>query len=170
MLKIISLELKNFIQYSRKSKNNDFSFNEQKPLNVIFGENGEGKSGIIKAIRWVLFGRTNDKAFDGESNSRNLLNREALKKNDYEILVRLILKNGSDNFNITRIKKLKAGVNEFKSFRDVDDDDCQIFKNGEAIAKNNQNFILYSIMTEEMSIFNFVVKEKRFLDIMMLII
>ena len=102
MLKIISLELKNFIQYSGNQKI-DFSFNEQKPLNVIFGENGEGKSGIIKAIRWVLFGRTNDKAFDGESNYINLLNREALKKNDYEILVRLILKNGSDNFNITRI-------------------------------------------------------------------
>ena len=56
MLIIQELEIKNFIQF--KGFNNlSFKYDEDYPLNVIFGDNGVGKSGIIKAVKWVLFGK-----------------------------------------------------------------------------------------------------------------
>ncbi|OUU13758.1 MAG: hypothetical protein CBB97_25650 [Candidatus Endolissoclinum sp. TMED37] len=161
MLKIRSLELKNFIQYSGTQKL-DFSFNENRPLNVIFGENGDGKSGIIKSIRWVLFGKTRDDAFDEDRNYLNLLNRQAFKDGDYEIKVKLLLQKDSDEYVITRTKNLKKGISQFSSDKDVGDDDCQITRNGELIPKNNQNYIINSLMTEEMAIFNFIQGEEIF--------
>ncbi len=161
MLKIRSLELKNFIQYSGTQKL-DFSFNENRPLNVVFGENGDGKSGIIKSIRWVLFGKTSDNAFDDDRNYLNLLNRQAFKDGDYEIKVNLLLQKDDDEYVITRSKNLKKGLSHFSSEKDVGEDDCQITRNGELIPKNNQNYIINSLMTEEMAIFNFIQGEEIF--------
>ena len=37
-------------------------------IRCFFGETGIGKSGILKAVKWVLFGKTQDNAFDGNNN------------------------------------------------------------------------------------------------------
>ncbi|MGO5064186.1 MULTISPECIES: AAA family ATPase [unclassified Clostridium] len=55
-MKLIELELKDFRQYYDKQVIN-FDFNDDKNISIILGENGEGKTGIFRAVIFSLFGQ-----------------------------------------------------------------------------------------------------------------
>lgn len=54
-MKLIRLEMDNFRQYYGKQII-DFAINDEHNTTIIFGENGKGKTGIYRAIMFVLFG------------------------------------------------------------------------------------------------------------------
>ncbi len=54
MIQFVSLELRNFAIYEHASF--DFSTEKSKPLTVIQGENQSGKTTLMRAFLWVLFG------------------------------------------------------------------------------------------------------------------
>lgn len=60
-MKIISLKLKNFRQFQDEQKI-DFSTSEEKSLTLIKGESGNGKTTIIHAFEWVLYGNVEGSA------------------------------------------------------------------------------------------------------------
>ena len=159
MLIINKLEIKNFIQFQGLNSL-DFEQDSKKPFNVIFGGNGVGKSGIIKAIKWVLFGKTQDKGFDGNARFLNLLNREAARNNDYEILVKLNIKFENAEYIIKRIKTLKTGIATFSNERDLAEDSFEIQKAGTLIPENDRLRILRNLISEDMTIFNFIQGEE----------
>ena len=159
MLIINKLEIKNFIQFQGLNSL-DFEQDSKKPFNVIFGGNGVGKSGIIKAIKWVLFGKTQDKGFDGNARFLNLLNREAARNNDYEILVKLNIKFENAEYIIKRIKTLKPGIATFSNERDLAEDSFEIQKAGTLIPENDRLRILRNLISEDMTIFNFIQGEE----------
>ncbi|WP_239775349.1 AAA family ATPase [Mammaliicoccus sp. N-M50] len=56
-MKLIRLELNNFRQYYGK-QTVDFAYEGTRNTTILFGENGKGKTGIYRAIMFVLFGST----------------------------------------------------------------------------------------------------------------
>lgn len=54
-MRIESIEIQNFRQY-RKEKFAFPKINEKKDIHVIIGENGEGKTNILNALTWCLYG------------------------------------------------------------------------------------------------------------------
>jgi len=159
MLIINKLEIKNFIQFQGLNSL-DFEQDSKKPFNVIFGGNGVGKSGIIKAIKWVLFGKTQDKGFDGDTKFLNLLNREAARNKDFEILVKLKITFENSEYIIKRIKTLKLGIVNFSNERDLAEDSFEIQRGGILIPENDRLRILRNLISEDMTIFNFIQGEE----------
>ena len=60
-MKIISLKLKNFRQFQDEQQI-DFSTSEEKSLTLIKGESGNGKTTIIHAFEWILYGNVEGSA------------------------------------------------------------------------------------------------------------
>ena len=54
-MKLIKMDLENFRQYYGK-QSIDFAYQGDQNTTILFGENGKGKTGIYRAIMFVLFG------------------------------------------------------------------------------------------------------------------
>ena len=155
---IKKITIKNFLQYSHKQEVN--FLNKDSSVNVIFGENGSGKSGFINAIKWCLFGKLNDKNKDGDANYINLLNSNSERNKDYEIEVSLFIKHNDSDYVVTRVKNLKKGITEYTSFKDIDEDDLKITKGGKVVEPNKKKSVINELITEEMMTFIFLQGEE----------
>lgn len=54
-MKLIKMDLENFRQYYGK-QSIEFAYQDKQNTTILFGENGKGKTGIYRAIMFVLFG------------------------------------------------------------------------------------------------------------------
>ncbi|MEL0537411.1 AAA family ATPase [Staphylococcus debuckii] len=77
-MKLIRLELENFRQYYGK-QTIDFATGNDKNTTILFGENGKGKTGIYRAIMFVLFGSKNISQ-DGKDEKVHLTNLKYLEE------------------------------------------------------------------------------------------
>ena len=68
---IKQIKLSNFRQY-REMQTIDFSCDKDKNVTVILGDNTSGKTTLIQAFNWCLYGETTFK-------SKDLINSEALR-------------------------------------------------------------------------------------------
>ena len=75
------LELVNFRQYKGRNKLS-FPTTENKNVTVIIGRNASGKSTLVEAFYWILYGKTNFKT----SGLLNLELANNLKSGEYEII------------------------------------------------------------------------------------
>ena len=115
------LEIQNFFSFT---DNQVFTFPE-KGIHLIQGENhdfqsdpfsddfkkrnGCGKSAIIKALNWVIFGENPDKKIKADG----LIN----KKNKKNLLVKLHFNLGNDEWRIERYRKLSSKGNGLDLFK-----------------------------------------------------
>ena len=82
----------------------DFTSNSEKPIWIIFGQNGFGKTSILEAIQWCLYG--SDALPTTELLTR--FNRIEVKNNpETDLLVNLILERNGNTYDISRIAKRK---------------------------------------------------------------
>lgn len=99
MMRIEKLLLKNFRQY----KDLEFLFpkSQENDLHIIIGKNGMGKTTLLNAINWCLYG---EEPHASESTSKlPLLNLSSVEKsiNDYqEVLVELWVTDNDNNYTI----------------------------------------------------------------------
>ena len=107
---IRNLELHNFLSH----ENSVVSFDQG--VNIIVGQNGAGKSSIIDAIKFALFG---DKRGDSIA--------DLIKRGKDSMSVSLEFSTGGDDYRITRI--LTMGKNDIKNR------DASLLKNGTEIAR-----------------------------------
>jgi DNA sulfur modification protein DndD len=101
----------------------DFTSNSEKPIWIIFGQNGFGKTSILEAIQWCLYG--SDALPTTELLTR--FNRIEVKNNpETELLVNLILERNGNTYDISRIAKRKIkGTTPV-----VQIDEPTVYKNG----------------------------------------
>jgi len=123
-MKIYKVEVENFRQYREKSEIL-FSTNKEKNLNILIGENGEGKTNLFKAINWCLFGETDD--------SLEIVNKESLKEGllknkQVEVRVVIIFYQDGLKYKInreltaTKIKEVKEEEEEGVRYEYVDEE------------------------------------------------
>ena len=118
-MKIISIHLKNFMSF----KELDFEFVYGKPV-VIIGKNGAGKSTILEALMWGLYGKLI------RSNDKDTVLREA---NPKDCKVKIILKDEKNTYKVVRYKDHHKYASELHIYTDGDKEgfrrnkDAQVF-------------------------------------------
>ncbi len=101
-----SLKMKNFRQYYGEQKI-DFSRDPDKNITVIHGENGSGKTAMLNAFSWLLYGHVS-KNLDQPN---RIINEKAISEIEtgetVEIEVELIFQHDSKKYFARRINKLE---------------------------------------------------------------
>ncbi|MDQ6883741.1 MAG: AAA family ATPase [Candidatus Dormibacteraeota bacterium] len=76
-------------------------------LYVIHGRNGRGKTTLLNAVRWALYGHYNDRQ-GRQVPPEVILNRQARREGTTEFAVELNLKEGADHYLLRRTQILSA--------------------------------------------------------------
>ncbi len=127
-----SIHLKNWKCYLNEKI--EFDLNTQKRIWIVFGQNGFGKTSLLEAIQWCLYG-------DGAIEDSKLLdhfNRVVLKDDpNLEISVELKFERDGDIYNISRVAKrlMQAGEPKARLEKPV------INKNGKRITTGERETI-----------------------------
>jgi DNA sulfur modification protein DndD len=97
-LTINKLELENYIPYLGK-KEIDFP---EKGVTLVYSSNGGGKTSLLSAISYALYGIIPEKHRDVPASLLDMLNKEALSNGIYEFKVKLELSVDNDNYIFVR--------------------------------------------------------------------
>jgi DNA sulfur modification protein DndD len=76
-------------------------FPAERPLTLIHGENMRGKTSLLNAVRWALYGHVRTRT-GGLMPSLRLLNTQALHEGTFAFSVDLEIADGSDIYELTR--------------------------------------------------------------------
>ena len=130
-MKFLELTVKNFMPYKGQQTIN-FPTDPSRNVLVIFGDNMRGKTSILNAIRWGLYGKafSRHKAVIGLD---KIINSEALQEGDAEFSVEIKFEAGNYTYELTRIAKKKAYVGRPENSSDYEE---HVFlkRNGVAIS------------------------------------
>ena len=98
-MKIKSLEIENFRGFFGKHKL-EFSIDQEKSITLIIGENGTGKSNILEAINWCLYGEMPESSQDDDG----IINYSAKKRDKTaKTIVRLeVLGDRNEKYLVSR--------------------------------------------------------------------
>lgn len=99
-MKFLSLALENFGPY-KGSQQITFPTEEQRRVMVIYGDNMRGKTSLLNAIRWVLYGTAVDR-LSRELDLLKLINSEAQRDQDYRMSVRLRFEANGSEYELAR--------------------------------------------------------------------
>ena len=129
MITLRSVQLKNFLSH----KNTELKFHSGQKL-LIDGESGSGKSSIIEAIIWVLYGK-------GRTDNKNLIRRGSSKA----VVVLELLDDDKKIYSVERSVDKKG-----KQTISVKEDDKPILSTG---VKGNQEYIEQTILKSSYLLF-----------------
>lgn len=107
-MQILELELHNWGPY-RGVHTIELGVSEEAPVILFLGENMRGKTSLLRAIVWCLYGRL--KQQDGRTplDPAELVNRQALEDGDGEFGVRLLLSHRGEEFELRRTGRAAIG-------------------------------------------------------------
>lgn len=147
-MKVSSLEIENFRQFY-KNQIIEFSTDSKKPITVIHGENGSGKTALLNAFKWVLYGRTD---FDS---GKKLLNERILyelKKGEVaNIVILMKFDNEGKQYLAKRTQKYRK-IDDFQA-EEVGGDVFKLeYTNslGEYVVSNNSDTEIMQIIPEDL--------------------
>jgi len=121
------LVLENFYSYGKKT---EVSFSDG--ITVIVGENGAGKSSIVRAIYFALLGEIPD---------TTIIN--AIHRNRREFIVSLTLSNGVRRYRVERYRSKKKGGYDVL-YVEKDGKEQQIASGSEEVTRKLSNLIFFS--------------------------
>lgn len=123
-MKIFSIELKNFRQY-RGEKKIDFSTDIKKPFTIIQGSNGAGKTNLMNAITWCLYGKEEHLSKLFHEKTIDPFNKQELEDTPTDKLLemKVKIKIGEDGpkYIIQRIRKVYKLADNQYSYSEKDD-------------------------------------------------
>lgn len=104
---------------------------DSRPIVVVHGDNMAGKTSILNAIRWALYGVARDR-LKNEMPTRKLINRDAWDEGQYRVSVRLHITTGGgteqSKFILRRQKRARRpdqeplSEDQFEEYLDIDHD------------------------------------------------
>jgi DNA sulfur modification protein DndD len=110
-MKLISMRLNNFRQFYGKTPLLELPGSDRKKITIFHGNNGAGKTTILNAFTWVLFGKFTA-AFKEEE---HLVNKRALAEvavgKPVECSVELIFEHGNRTYRIVRSRTASINKN-----------------------------------------------------------
>ena len=114
-MRINSLSIKNFRQFYENTTL-DFPYSDDRNLTVIHGDNGTGKTSILNAFKWCLYG-----AVDFDTDDENILNDIALFETSpgstVEAELKIIFEDENSSYNLTRTRAFqKTMANDAERF------------------------------------------------------
>jgi len=126
-LKIRSITVKNFRTFYKEKKPIELSIDPKKPVTVIHGKNGKGKTSLLNAIHWCIYGiEKDDEKQNKKSTSEGLVHSYAIdslvlgQEDDMFVRVEMVDQNDNLIFEITRtINFKKISDDSIESWNDV---------------------------------------------------
>jgi DNA sulfur modification protein DndD len=147
MLKIKKVTIKGFGPYIDQA----ISFPEKRGVNIIWGDNGFGKTTFINALKFGFYQELPKKE-DKDKSILDVVNMQNKKVNDYNISVIIDFSINDDNYSLTRYAKPKYKDSIPEGYNDFDID-FQLQKNGALLSKNDGKISLERAMPENTSRF-----------------
>lgn len=144
MLHINKIIIKNFRPYFGIQS---FAFGREEGLSIILGDNGIGKTSLIKAIKFVLY---NELDSVGTFKIKNEMNIIAWEQQTYEFFVALDFLYNNEQYVLKRVVRVKSGLNEPTSDLDFENT-VTLIKNEIMLSKDETNKILKNIIPKEIS-------------------
>lgn len=148
MLHFDRMILTNFGPYKGEQT---IDFTDKPGVTIVWGNNGRGKTILLNAFRYALFGiiqRRNGNL----KNLNEMENTEASSEGKYGFSVVLEMTNDGDNYRLTRQLKLREGITKPKSDEDYERV-AFLEKNGSILSPQDQKHELSVIMPEQVSRF-----------------
>src|SRR5437899_1097668 len=115
-MKFLHLKMYNFGPY-RGEQSLTFPSDASRPVMVVFGDNMRGKSSLLNAMRWILYGS----ALDRHSRRMDLLklvNFDAAREGDWKMWVQLQFEAEGDEYDLRRIVEPQDLLSTPRSERD----------------------------------------------------
>ena len=107
-MKFVSLHLNNWLPY-RGEQHLEFPMDDHRNILVIFGENMNGKTSLLNAVRWALYGKARNRQKRVIAD-KDLMNIDALKNGENSFWVKLALEADGSEYLIDRRVTLKDGL------------------------------------------------------------
>lgn len=145
MLHINQITIKNFRPYYGIQT---FKFGEQDGLSIVLGDNGIGKSSLIRAIKFVLYDE-----FDSVENFKIKyeLNIVAWEEQNFELYVALDFNYNHERYILKRIKRAKTSINgEPKSDGDFEGI-VTLIKENQIMSSEATNNILKNVIPKKIA-------------------
>ena len=148
MLQFVSMTIDNFGPYKGA---NAIDFTDQKGVSIFWGDNGRGKTVLLNAFRFALFG-TIQRRHGSLRSLREMENYENRSFGQYGFSISIHMKNEDDNYELTRAYQLRQEVTTPKSDTDYEK---KIFlkMNGSILSPQDRDHVLNNLMTEQVSRF-----------------
>jgi len=122
-MRLLSLQLNNFRQFYGKTPELKLASSDRKNITIIHGNNGAGKTALLNAFTWVLFGQFTA-AFKEEE---RLVNKRALAEvavgKPVDCWVELIFEHGNKQYRLVRSRRAYIEKNTVKE----SDQDFKLF-------------------------------------------
>ena len=149
-LKFNSIVCDNFLPYYHEK----ISFPDKEGILIINGNNGHGKSSLITAIRFVLFGKFGGNVADGDLSELEIINKDGFIRGNYKFSVTLDVDYLGCNYLITRSCSPKNNSKEPpKSSDDYKSPELIVTSEGITLSDNERDKLLNKIMNENLSRF-----------------
>ena len=134
-MKLISLSVRNFMPYKGEHEIT-FALYGARNVVIINGDNMRGKTSILNALRWVLYGRVSGR-HRGPIPRMQILNKDAAAERDFVVSVRLRFEHKGVEYELVRKIKPKGLVD---TPREDDDFTAEIVMSraGDQIAARDQ--------------------------------
>lgn len=146
MLKILSMTINNLGPYAGEQT---IDFGNGDGVTLIWGDNGHGKTTLLNLFRYALFGRFQYR-HESVDEIMKLVNREGIKRGEYNFKVVLKMMNDDDEIELTRQYSVRKGV-QIPSRNDDYEQDLFLKINGAFVSNKEHELAL--IMPEEVSRF-----------------
>lgn len=148
MLHFTGMTIDNFGPYKGT---NTIDFTDSKGVSIFWGDNGRGKTTLLNAFRFALFGSV-QRRHGTLRTLREMENYENRECGVYGFSVTIHMKNGDDDYELTRAYHLKSGISKPRS--DVDYEKKIFLKrNGSILSPQEREHVLNVLMPEQVSRF-----------------
>jgi DNA sulfur modification protein DndD len=148
MLKINQIELENFGPFKGSQS---IEFPDDPGVTIVYGENMRGKTSLLNAIRYALFGNILDRS-DENISPTEYINWESQKEGNQSFKVVLHLEAQNSNYKLTRQFEPKSTVTEPQNDGDYTEE-VYLMKDGSILGPDEGRQEIAQILPEQISRF-----------------
>ncbi len=148
MLYFESMIITDFGPYKGEQK---ISFSDDFGVTIFWGNNGRGKTTLLNAFRFALFGVI-QRRNGALKNLSEMINSEAKDEGRYGFSIKLTMNNDGDKYELSRRIKLRKGVIVPNGEEDYEKE-VFLKKNGAILSPDDRDHELNLIMPEQVSRF-----------------
>lgn len=138
-MKLIKLEINNFRQFYG-NQSIDFAVDPERGVTLIHGENNGGKTALLNALRWCLYGETTENLLD----PKNLLNKHAAAQGNNFFSVCLQIEHENRLLEVKRSQGKSSASSNLLVYEI--EDGCYAER-----AEENPNTLINTLLPKEMS-------------------
>lgn len=148
MLQFTGMTIDNFGPYKGE---NEIDFTDKRGVSIFWGDNGRGKTTLLNAFRYALFGSV-QRRHGALTVMREMENYESRNDGIYGFSISIRMQNGDDQYLLTRSFKPRAGITTPKTDGDYERL-VYLKKNGGLLSPEQRDHTLNVLMPEQVSRF-----------------